>query len=198
MIARVEELVEEEDALKMTDGYLMLEWMPGVLVTDDHDENVNADNNNENDDNESNSSQEGSDDNNDDNNEGDNKQNIFANQIEEENNYITEEEETDVSTDNEDQEEEDDDSSSSTSLEEDGNALDTIQKEEEEGAVFDEEMIRSDDKGIGIQEDFGSPYIKPSTRSETSSRPIRENAGKGIDRIEMSFKGKIYNEKKRV
>ena len=97
-----------------------------------------------------------------------------------------------------------DDDEGEDSLISDINVLDSAEKEEEQeqedkdNNIFDSEIENKSNKNENTDEEIGSPYKKSETRSKMNGYPVRKNAGSSINRIEMSFKGKTYNEKKRV
>ena len=180
VIGRVEELASEEDAPRVSEGCLLFEWAPGTAVSDEiigsqgenlqpqlvNDETAHRDEAEEIDeiggDFEVNAIDE-----------------IFENEEENEARYVSEDDNIDL-----DSEVEDDVLSREYEMRND--------KENDTGeieSISEEEETYEKDPSEHDESESGSP---DESKEITNTRPKRSNAGKGVERLEMSFKGKEY------
>ena len=217
VIAMVQSLAEKENKKGpvIKEKYPLFEWSPGVPIVDVLDAPTNATNNNNDDNNEN----EDDDENNEENGNDDTAREqaipndaiplldeeveyeedpaLIANANETDNIYVTDNENEQDIRDNEEIDQHDDDSlmddphnDLGIDQEEMSNSVDT--EERIEDSVETEERVHDDngDTQSMENEERAEPPL------QATMRPVRRNAGTGIDRLEMSFAGKMYSHSK--
>ena len=192
-IERVEELAKNEKAKRLTDNYPLFEWAPGVPIVDEilplpdeaDNNNIKDSNNDANVDNEV--ALDVPDVNRGDEIDIEDDNFVEANDKHNDAIIVSEEEGTDI----EPNDDKDDDAPLNDNDDDDEVMVDThipldvIEEEEEEEEA--KESIENEERM--------APTVESEERNsdnETSTRPRRPNAGQGIDRLEMSFDGKLY------
>ena len=211
-IDRVEELAKNEKAKKLTDNYPLFEWAPGVPILDEliplpeEVHNTNNDTSNDNNDDANIDNEDALDvPNVDGGNENEIEHDNFIELQDNTNDAMiaSEVEETDI-----DPNDDDDDDVPQNDTDDDDEVmvdtnipLDVIEEEEDNICEFieNEERIGDDDTELIENEERVAPTVENEERNSdnnTSTRPRRTNAGQGIDRLEMSFDGKLYTHRK--
>jgi hypothetical protein len=210
VINQVEQLAQREKAKRITDKYPLFEWAPGMPIIDellpvnnDNDIAEIIDDNSATDD--------SSDDNNDDipvddddNNEIDNDDALEVPVNIDERIFISEDEGTTGSDDSDSTP--DDETDDDSVMHDDDAPLETIAEDVEENDNSDIPAEMNDGSPLHVEnkerspesndefdfEERAAPAIENEERDTSHHRPQRAAAGRGIDRLQMSFDGKTY------